>query len=186
MAAPCAWPTATWSKHLDRKLGPVSHFRRVLVLYAMFLLAGNGVFSSSVHAIDPHRIYEQRCGGCHAPHAGDFAHESLISSNGRIYGRRSGEELHGFLEAGHGGLSDEETRSMIEHLTHIKNAGRLFHDKCRICHGRAVGFARQQLYLKDGKLAGRYSKRDTERFLHGTGASPPTRSRRWSRRSGGT
>lgn len=147
----------------------MSRLRRVVALSVLTLLAGNAVFSPPAQAIDPHRLYEQSCGGCHAPHAGDFAHESLTATGGRIYGRTSGKELSAFLAAGHGGLSAEELASMVEHLTYITRAGRLFHDKCKICHGRAVTFARSQLYLKDGKLTGRYSKRDTERFLHGHG-----------------
>ena len=165
----CDWLIAATYKHLDWKAGPVSRLRRVLALCALTLLAGNGVFSPPALAIDPHRLYEQNCSGCHAPHAGDFAHENLIASDGRMHGRESREEIREFLASGHGGLSAEGIGSLVEHLTNISRAGRLFHNKCKICHGRAVTFARKQLYLKDGKLIGRYSKRDIAHFLRDHG-----------------
>ncbi|MFY0610858.1 MAG: hypothetical protein JXQ99_04985 [Hyphomicrobiaceae bacterium] len=58
---------------------------------------------------------------------------------------------------------------MITHLTQIQQSGRLFHEKCIVCHERAVVFARVRLTLKEGRLIGRYTKRDTKQFLKNHG-----------------
>ena len=51
----------------------------------------------------------------------------------------------------------------------IELSGGLFEKKCRICHDRAVKLARTELTIKDGRLVGRYSKRDIATFLAGHG-----------------
>lgn len=142
----------------------MSKIRYSIVVTFLFALAAENNVAFG-QAIDPHRLYEQRCSGCHAEHAGDFVHEKLIRSDGDIIGRQSGRELRGFLEAGHGALSPGEIVSLVTHLTSIQRSGRLFHDKCIICHVRAVDFARHTLLMKDGELIGRYSGRKIEQFL---------------------
>lgn len=124
-----------------------------------------GIAAAFPQSIDPHRLYEQNCGGCHAPHAGDFAHDNLVRSDGKTVGRKSGAELRAFLGAGHGRLTQDEIEAIVAHLNSILKSGRLFREKCLICHDRAVEFARLQLAMKDGELIGRYSKRNIERFL---------------------
>ncbi len=151
------------------KARSISISRRLFVLSALVIFAGGGCTAASAQTIDPHLLYEQNCGGCHAPHAGDFVHDSLVRSNGHVQGRKSCQELRAFLQSGHGNLSIDEIGAMVRHLTDIQRSGRLFHDKCKICHGRAVVFARDELLLKDGKLTGRYSKRNIEQFLPGHG-----------------
>ena len=126
----------------------------------------NGAFAQT---IDPHQLYERRCGGCHTPHAGSFVHESLIRSEGRILGRKSGREVRAFLEAGHGNLAADEIDVMVGHLTVIQQSGRLFHRKCRVCHERAKVLARRELILRDGELIGRYSERNMKTFLSNHG-----------------
>ena len=147
----------------------MSPSRGFAALYILFVLTGSTSVGAWAQTIDPHELYEQRCGGCHTPHAGDFVHESLVRSNGSIIGRKSGRELRAFLEAGHGKLSADEIEAMVAHLTSIQQSGRLFHKKCRICHERAVTLARRELILKDGNLIGRYSNRDMRQFLLGHG-----------------
>lgn len=132
------------------------------VLAGMTAVAG-------AQSIDPHKLYEQRCGSCHARHAGDFVHDALVQSEGSVIGRKSGQELRGFLEAGHGKLSPDEIASMVAHLTSIQRSGRLFHNKCIICHDRAVVFARRELIVRDGELTGRYTNRNIGEFLSGHG-----------------
>ena len=119
--------------------------------------------------IDPHRLYEQRCSGCHAPHGGGFVRDSLVFSDGKLLGRKSSRELRTFLEAGHGKLTADEIESLVTHLASIQQSGRLFQDKCAICHERAADFARSELVMKEGRLVGRYSDRDVEQFLAGHG-----------------
>lgn len=147
----------------------MSHSRSFIALCVLVVVTGSSSAGALAQTIDPHQLYEQRCGGCHTPHAGDFVHESLIRSNGSIIGRKSGKELRAFLEAGHGKLSADEIEAMVAHLTSIQKSGRLFHKKCRICHERAVTLARRELILKDGNLIGRYSNRDMRQFLLGHG-----------------
>lgn len=121
--------------------------------------------SARAETIDPHALYEQRCARCHAPHAGDFAHDNLARRGDTIVGRRSGRDLRSFLTGGHGKLTPGEIDAMVAHLTAIVDAGALFRKKCFICHGRAVAFARNALILKNGKLYGRYSHRETALFV---------------------
>ncbi len=128
------------------------------------ILAGS-IAVAAAQTIDPHRLYEQRCGGCHTPHAGDFVRGTLVMSDGKLLGRRTGHEVRAFLEAGHGKLTPDEVESMVDHLMNIQRSGGLFEKKCIICHDRAVKLARSELVIKDGRLVGRYSKRDIEVFL---------------------
>lgn len=114
---------------------------------------------------DPHDLYEQRCSGCHADHAGEFVQESILREEGKLVGRDSGMEVRAFLALGHGKLTAAEVEVMLTHLTSVLDAGALFRDNCVICHGRAVLFARSHLGLKEGVLVGRYSGRAVEEFL---------------------
>lgn len=139
--------------------------RSLLVLGFIGLLAVDETVGEPAQGIDPHQLYEQRCGGCHVAHAGTFVHESLIASEGGVFGRSSGDELGAFLRAGHGEVSAKEIEAIIEHFTSILRSGRLFHKKCRICHDRAVILARRELIMKDGELIGRYTRRNIRQFL---------------------
>ena len=147
-------------------------FARPAALCVILVLTG-GLSAALGQTIDPHQLYEQKCAGCHVSHAGDFVRASLIESGEKILGRKSGRELDSFLEAGHGNLDREEIGVMISHLTAIQLSGGLFRDKCRTCHDKAVTFAREYLFVKDGVLTGRYSNRDIERFLSGHGRLNP-------------
>lgn len=155
---------ATCGRRRENRGAVLSKFPYSIVV--IFLIAGAAQNAAAFgQAIDPHRLYEQRCSGCHAEHAGDFVHENLVRSDGDIIGRQSGRELRAFLEAGHGALSLGEIVSLVTHLTSIQRSGRLFHDKCFICHNRAVDFARHTVLMEDGELIGRYSGRNIEQFL---------------------
>ena len=120
-------------------------------------------------SLDPHRLYEERCAKCHAPHAGDFVHDSLVHSDGKVVGRKTSKELRSFLTEGHGKLEAVEIDAIVKHLTSIQKSGRLFHNKCLICHDRAVALARSQLVIRNGRLQGRYSGRDIMEFLYNHG-----------------
>jgi len=120
-------------------------------------------------SLDPHRLYEERCAKCHAPHAGDFVHDSLVPTGGKVIGRMTSKELGSFLSEGHGNLDPLEIDAIVEHLTSIQKSGRLFHNKCLICHDRAVALARAKLVISNGRLQGRYSGRDIEKFLSNHG-----------------
>lgn len=141
----------------------------LLAIFGLVVLAQGDIVAAFAQTNDPHKLYEQRCGRCHAEHAGDFVGSSLKYSKGEIFGRKSGQELNAFLESGHGNLTAVEIVSMIRHLTSIQNSGQLFRNKCRICHVRAVILARRELVMKDGVLIGRNTKRNIEQFLLGHG-----------------
>lgn len=132
-----------------------------------FLLLVLCAFSdpARAQAVDPHTLYEQRCGRCHVAHAGSFAQESLERRDGVVAGRESGRELRDFLKRGHGKLTDAEVEIMVAHLTAVLEAGGLFRERCLICHDRAVVLARRELVLRGDRVVGRYSGRDIEIFL---------------------
>ena len=155
-----------------RKAGIVKSVLTSLIFYLVMILA-SGTAAAFAQSIDPHRIYEQNCSCCHAPHAGDFVHETLVYSDNRIIGRVSGKDVRAFLEAGHGKLTPDEIASITAQLTVILKSGRIFRQKCLACHDRAVTFARLQLVIRDGELIGRYSKRNIEAFLSGHGRLEP-------------
>ncbi len=138
------------------------------ILFVLIFWAG-GITGAFAQAIDPHQLYEQRCGSCHTPHAGDFVHNSLVRFNARIFGRESRRELREFLASGHGKMTPDEIETMITHLTNILQSGGVFKNKCTVCHDRAVEFARRKLFIKNGELIGRYTNRNVEQFLSAHG-----------------
>ncbi len=154
------------------KAGIVIRFIKLTAPLTVMILA-TGFADSVAQSTDPHRLYEQNCGGCHTPHAGDFVENSLDRSDDGAVGRSSRKELRAFLEAGHGRLTPDEIESITTHLMSILTSGRVFHRKCIACHDRAVKFARLQLVIRDGELTGRYSKRNIEAFLSGHGRLEP-------------
>ena len=99
------------------------------------------------------------------PHAGDFVSEKLIVTENGLVGKSSGRPVIDYLEAGHGKLSDKEIDVLIEQFEFIQGTGRLFKEKCIICHDNAVKFARLKLILRDDILTGRYTDRDVAEFL---------------------
>jgi hypothetical protein len=75
--------------------------------------------ATSAQTLDPHVLYEERCAGCHAPHAGEFVPDNLARRGDQIVGRDSGKELRPFLAGGHGRLEPLEVDVMVAHLAAI-------------------------------------------------------------------
>lgn len=139
----------------------------------LFLIALAAASTALAQETDPHAIYEQNCARCHEAHAGDFVHNRLDLKEGRLIGKSSGRDVETFLDEGHGGLAEAERQILIDQLIAIRRSGQLFHDKCLICHDRALELARSQLIVKDGVLMGRYSGKNTGDFLQGHGRLSP-------------
>ena len=55
-----------------------------LLALALLLLLAVRLHSAAAQTIDPHRLYEQKCSGCHEPHAGDFAKAALRVQVGAV------------------------------------------------------------------------------------------------------
>lgn len=142
-----------------------------LVVWGFSLIFWIG--GASAQNIDPHAVYELSCAGCHAAHSGDFVFETLDLSEGTFVGKTSGRPLAGFLQAGHGKLSATEIDALMLHFTNISQSGRLFLERCRICHGNARDLARLNLVIRENVLVGRYSGRDTAAFLTNHGRLNP-------------
>ena len=131
-------------------------------------------FSVNAQQTDPHLIYEQNCAACHLPHAGDFVSEKLAATENGLIGKASGRPVIDYLKAGHGALSDDEIDVLIEQFEFIQGSGRLFKEKCIICHDNAAKFARLKLQLRDDILTGRYTDRDIADFLLQHGRLEPS------------
>ena len=119
-------------------------FRSSAAVFYPIVLALIGGPAAHAQTIDPHALYEQHCSGCHAPHAGDFARDNLERVGDKIVVRGTGKGLRSLLARGHGKLSPPEIDAMVAHLASILESGALFQEKCFICHGRAVAFARSE------------------------------------------
>jgi len=119
---------------------------------------------------DFHALFEARCMGCHG-HAGDFARQSLVLTDGVLRGRESGREIAPFLRRHKGGLDAEQTARFVAIFTKQVESGGLFQERCGMCHASARGVVRNYLILRDGELVGRYSGRDIRRFLTEHGRS---------------
>ena len=144
-------------------------FRSSVAFFSVLSLVLIGGSAARAQTIDPHTLYEQRCSGCHAPHAGDFARADLELADGKTVVRGTGRDLRSILARGHGKLSPRETDVMVAHLASILETGALFREKCFICHGRAVDLARSELVLRNGTLYGHYSGREIGTFLENHG-----------------
>ena len=133
-----------------------------LWLVLAILLAGSPLHAQTS---DPHALYETHCTRCHAPHAGDLAHDMLVLEDGRALSRTSGETLRRILLGGHGSLSPSQADDLADHLTAILGAGGVYRDKCLGCHDRAVRLARRNIIVRDGRMVSRYTGRDIAGFM---------------------
>ncbi len=69
------------------------------------------------------------------------------------------------MQDGHGGMADMHSGVPSDHCEAIREAGRLFQERCSFCHDSAAELARSKLVLKEDGLYGRYSERAVVSFL---------------------
>ncbi len=115
-------------------------------------------------AIDPHSLFETRCGRCHG-HAGPFARKTLLIEDGELVIQESRQRLLDFLPNHFGKLTRDEVTSLLEAFQRQVETGGLYQKKCRVCHDRARYLARRNLVLRNGQLVGRYTGTDIKRLL---------------------
>ena len=145
---------------------------RIVTWFVLLACGTSG--AAFAQTLDPHRIYEQKCGACHAAHAGDFAWVTIALSDGVLVGKDTGRPIRALLESGHGRLAGPEIEAVLEQFRTILMSDRLFRKKCRICHTSAVELARRELILTDGQLKGRYTGRDMADYLLRHGRLSPS------------
>ena len=148
-------------------MNQIARSYRFLVIVAILLAAG--ISPAVAQHINPHILYEQNCARCHAPHAGEFVVATTDFTENGLVGRMSEEPVRGILEDGHGRLTPVGIDVLMAQFESIQNSGRLFHEKCGICHDNARTLARLELVLRDDEIIGRYSGRDIALFLKSHG-----------------
>lgn len=111
--------------------------------------------------IDLHRMWDDRCAGCHG-HAGAFARK-LTVSGGELQGRHHVHDLRLFLRNHY--PADSEVDAVYDMLLAQASNEARFSKECSDCHGTAAEFVRTALALRDGELHGRESGRAVRQFL---------------------
>ena len=142
---------------------------KLILVFVLMLTVG----IAQAQPVDPHRVYEQKCAGCHEDHARAFADQHLLVVDDRVIGKRRSRDLEAFLINGHGKLDPAEVAPLVSHLKSVIGAGGLYQQKCRMCHEPAVDFARIKLIIRNGKLLGRYSDREIAEFMTEHGRLTP-------------
>ncbi|MGH1482734.1 MAG: hypothetical protein ACRBM6_29165 [Geminicoccales bacterium] len=120
--------------------------------------------ASLAEPIDPHALFETRCGQCHN-RAGDLARQTLVIENGELVSKKNGRRLLDFLPGHFGKLTDDEISVLREVFQRQVQSGGLSQEKCRHCHEPARILARRNLILYDGGLLGRHTGDDIKRVL---------------------
>lgn len=64
-----------------------------------------------------------------------------------------------------GMMPGDQSGVMSEYCEELREAGRLFQERCIFCHASAAELARSKLILKEDGLYGRYSEQKTTSFL---------------------
>jgi hypothetical protein len=151
---------------LQKELGiervrPVMMFRRLFVFLAFVLPL---LLPVAGQAQELHELFEERCGRCHE-HAGPFARESLIVTDGQVMGRASGQEVGLFLLGHYGRLTENEIEALRDLFRFQIISSGLYEKRCLNCHESAKTLARSRLLVREDRLVGRYTGRDMAEFL---------------------
>lgn len=143
---------------------PPARWRSALSLSVLLTLLLYLPMAAQSQPIDPHALFETKCGRCHE-HAGEFAREKLTIEAGDVVGRQSGKPVLITLASHFGRLSEAEAGLIVDMFRHQILSDGLYKEKCRFCHDPAKDLARQTLILQEGQLVGRYSGRSVEDLL---------------------
>ena len=138
---------------MHRPLLPCS----IALLGALALLA-----AGAAHAVDLHRLWDNRCGECHGDSA-EFARKYLRVAGGALQGRHHELNLRQFLEHHY------PPRRQVDALYHMLMAQAAtpprFAETCGECHGGTADFVRQSIFLRQGELMVRRSGEPVLPFL---------------------
>lgn len=111
---------------------------------------------------DLHLLWEDRCGDCHG-HAGEFARDHLIASDGVLQGRHHTDDLRQFM-TNHYAVATE-INAILDMLYAQASTPPRFKDECSECHDLAAKFVRTRLELRDGILYSRNTGQSVQDFL---------------------
>ncbi|MBL8564183.1 MAG: hypothetical protein JNM89_00530 [Hyphomicrobiaceae bacterium] len=116
--------------------------------------------------IDPHALYEQRCGSCHYEHGADLARKKLKIVDGTIRIARTGKAVESLLAQHHGvTLTSEETAALVGLFDIGLRSKGVFQKHCALCHTSGVTFTRKSIAVKDGRLYARKAGTEIGPFL---------------------
>ncbi len=133
---------------------------RVVLVAALVAIA-----LSPARAGDLHRLWDSQCGGCHG-HAGPFARQSLVTIDGRLFGRTSGRDLDELLTSHNGGYGPADIAAFRVMLASQRATPPLYADLCGTCHDTAADLIRDLVVRRDdGELRGRATDRRLAEFL---------------------
>jgi hypothetical protein len=116
----------------------------------------------SALAVDLHRFWDQRCGGCHG-HAGDFARRYLKVEDGRLIGRHHTDNLRLFL--GQHEMSGALAGEIYAMLLAQASTPPIYQQRCQGCHQSAAELARSSLTASGDKVLTRQSGQPLADFL---------------------
>ena len=156
--------TVPLKRHGEHDRRPPARWRSALAPLVLLTLLLYLLMAAQSQPIDPHALFEAKCGRCHE-HAGDFAREKLTIETGDVVGRQSGKPVLITLTSHFGRLSEAETGLIVDMFRRQVLSDGLYKAKCRFCHDPAKNLARQTLILREGQLVGRYSGRSIEDLL---------------------
>lgn len=116
--------------------------------------------------VDPHKLYETKCMGCHNEHGADLARQRFSIVTDKLQVTRTGTAVDRLLRRHYG---VKLTVPELEALTRLFKSGiqwgGVFQRRCARCHDKGVTYARSRLVLKDGVVRVAKDDGDVGAFL---------------------
>lgn len=141
---------------------------------AAAVLLANVPAIRAAETVDPHAVYEKRCGGCHFEHGADLARQKMTVKNAALVVTRTGKPVDGILKSHHGvKLTAAELSALTGLFSLGIETGGIFQRRCASCHKTGAAFARESLEIKDGRLMARKSGAEVRAFLATHGGADP-------------